>query len=167
MPWAGREREKEDEFEGHPWGKRPDAQMKMVLYRITEALQANEAAVEAAIQQGPDPSATKQAVKCIAEWSTRVQDTTTIFHATRCFMVTTQDTANHEVKKWIFATCHHPELQQAFMQLRDNGGALAAGLLLERDTAPRSKAAKTVERLAFKAGKQGKTKGKGSKRQKH
>eukprot|EP00959_Pyramimonas_sp_CCMP1952_P111084 2323833-Pyramimonas_sp.AAC.1 len=110
-----KEREKEDEFKGHPWGKRPDAQMKMVLYRITEALQANEAAVEAAIQQGPDPGATKQAVKCIAEWSTRVQDTTKIFHATRCFMVTTQDTANHEVKKWIFAICHHPELQQAFM----------------------------------------------------
>ena len=160
----GRDKGK-DEFKGHPWGKRPDALMKMVLYRVSEALQNNEEAVKAAIAQGPDPEATVKAMKTILEWGGKVQEPETIFHATRCFVITTDDAEGNEVKKWIFAVCHHSELHQSFETLRDNGGGRAAGLQLERDSAPRSQAAKKVEKLAFHEGKGAKGKANAKKRQ--
>eukprot|EP00959_Pyramimonas_sp_CCMP1952_P073533 1536799-Pyramimonas_sp.AAC.1 len=95
---AGKEaRDKEtDDYKGHPWGKRPDALMKM-------ALKGNEEALKAAIAQGPEPEATLQAVRLITEWGGEIQGRNTTFHATRCFVIATEDADGNEVKQWIFA----------------------------------------------------------------
>eukprot|EP00959_Pyramimonas_sp_CCMP1952_P473897 9502514-Pyramimonas_sp.AAC.2 len=91
------ERDKErDEFKGHPWGTRPDALMRVLIYRMSEALQANESEVTAAIARGQNPDATKKAVQAIVEWSGKVQDCSTIFHAARCFMDATEDATGKE-----------------------------------------------------------------------
>eukprot|EP00959_Pyramimonas_sp_CCMP1952_P363383 7609479-Pyramimonas_sp.AAC.1 len=114
----------------------------MVLFRVSEALKGNEEALKAAIAQGPEPEATLQAVKLIAEWGAKIQGRDAIFHATRCFVIAAEDADGNEVKKWIFAVVHRRPLRQAFEQLRGNGGGKAVGLLFERDAAPRSQAAK-------------------------
>ncbi|CAK0856294.1 unnamed protein product, partial [Prorocentrum cordatum] len=52
--------------------------------------------------------------------------------------------------KWAFGTNSLPELRDAQFLLKTSGGLRAAGVLLDFDSAPRSKAAKELENMALK-----------------
>ncbi|CAK0806005.1 unnamed protein product, partial [Prorocentrum cordatum] len=87
-------------------------------------------------------------------WSAKAQDKEDRVVATRCFKVSVanEEEGKPATIKWVFATNSHPELREALFRLRANGGLRAAGILLDFDSAPRSKAAKQLEQMVFKKG---------------
>ncbi|CAK0796757.1 unnamed protein product, partial [Prorocentrum cordatum] len=147
--------------------QRADTKLQLALEEgVGKYNQAGKEAMNAAIAQGPKPEATVLAVKTIIELGSKVQDRDAIFHATRCFVIASEDAEGNAVKKWIFAIMRHRQLHQTFETLRGNGGGRAVGLQFERDAAPRSQAATKVEKLAFREGKGAKGKRR-AKRQKN
>ncbi|CAK0906495.1 unnamed protein product [Prorocentrum cordatum] len=128
--------------------------MKIVLFRLAEAINAGQEQVERAADQGIDPPNAKQALQLIVKWGEQVSSKEYVVQATRCFYVLTKESPESEVEchRWIFAVNFHPELRQAFQTLRENGCLQALSIQLGKDAAPRSRAAQDVERLAFRSG---------------
>lgn len=69
--------------------------------------------------------------------------------ATRCFCIEVEDSKQ---SKWIFARNGMPELKQAFTTVRENGCLAAIQVTCGEDFAPRSRAAKDMEKLIFRQG---------------
>ncbi|CAK0799805.1 unnamed protein product [Prorocentrum cordatum] len=131
-----------------------------------EAIKGGKAAVEQAAEQGLDPISTKQALEQLVVWGEKASAKEAVIQATRCFFIETNESPDSDVEcvKWIFAMNSHPELKAAFDIARSNGYLKAISLQLGKDEAPLSRAAKQVERLAFRKGGGGAAAGKGRKK---
>ena len=147
-------KDKGDDYRGHPMGKKPNAFMKMVLFRLAEVMTANKDKILEASAQGPEPQDTQKAIKLLLDQGAVACEKEFKMTATRCFFIKTEDGAGKELTKWIFALNHpnHIDLKMAFNLIRNNGCLVAIGISLEADTGPRSKAAKEVQKLAFGRG---------------
>ncbi|CAK0868391.1 unnamed protein product [Prorocentrum cordatum] len=141
-------------------GKKPDALLNMVVFRISEAAATNREWLMKAIEQGPHSQAAAEAVGVLERWGQLVQNPDAILKATRCFKIRLNTEGEDQVR-WIFACNHHPDLKTALKVLRLNGGMESVAILLGHDRGPRSKVAKQIEHLAFRD--DGKTKSAGKK----
>ncbi|CAK0830163.1 unnamed protein product [Prorocentrum cordatum] len=114
-------------------------------------------------EQGLGPISTKRGLEMLATWGEKASAKEAVVQATRCFFIETKESPDSDVEcvKWIFAMNSHPELKTSFDIARSNGCLKAISLQLGKDEAPRSRAAKQVERLAFRRGGGGATAGKG------
>ncbi|CAK0795511.1 unnamed protein product [Prorocentrum cordatum] len=143
------------EYRGHPLGKKPDAYLRMLLFRLSEAVEGKLEDVRAAVAQGPQPVESKEALRLVVNLGKSLNNKEVRLKATRCFDVQTKtdvDGKTVEETKWIFAAMAHPPLMQAMYCLKENGGLQSVNIVLEDDTAPRSKDAKELEKLVFKGG---------------
>jgi len=143
------------EFRGHPHGKKQDAYLRMLLYRLSEVIESKYEEVRTAVAQGPHPEVTKEALLLVVEFGKSLNDKEVQLKSTRCFDVqikTEVDGKTVEQTKWIFAAMSNGSLMQAMYHLKMNGGLKAVNVILEDDHAPRSKAAKELEKMVFKNG---------------
>ncbi|CAK0823905.1 unnamed protein product [Prorocentrum cordatum] len=146
------------DYGGHPLGKKPDAYLRMLLFRLSESVEARYDEVKAAVAQGPHPQESASALTTLVEFGKSLKDPEVRLKATRCFDVrvtTTIDGEEVEEAKWIFAAVAHPAVMAAMYALKTNGGLKSVSLILEDDEAPRSKAAKELEKLVFRGGGNG------------
>ncbi|CAK0862435.1 unnamed protein product, partial [Prorocentrum cordatum] len=105
--------------------------------------------VRAAVAQGPQPAESKEALRLVVESGKSSNNKEAKLKATRCFDYQTKtdvDGKTVEETKWVFADMSHPPLMQAMCCMRENGGLQSVIAALEDDSAPRSKAAKELER---------------------
>ena len=150
-------------FQGHPGGKRPDALLRSLVFRLALQIQKHEKAVTQAITY---PNGTKNAdfqkalEVIVAYGSLAASAEGKTLRANRCFRLAEDDEG---MVKWVFAATAHPPLAEAFRQLRGTKVLKATGAELVEDFAPQSAAAKEVQRLAFPKGS---GKGKGKKEEK-
>ena len=117
-----RQKAKEDEatYMGHPAGKKPDAYLRMLLFRLQEQQQVLQTEIDAAVAQGPKPAETKAALSLIVAQGLAAADKEqgAKLKATRCFCIEVEDSKQ---SKWIFACNGMPELNQAFTTVWENG----------------------------------------------
>eukprot|EP00959_Pyramimonas_sp_CCMP1952_P464827 9487269-Pyramimonas_sp.AAC.1 len=113
------------EDRGRPLGKKPDAFLRMLLSRLSEAIEGKLEDVRAAVAQGPQPAESKEAMRLAVEFGKSLNSKEVQVIATRCFDVQTKtdvDGKTVEGTKWIFAAMAHPPLLQAMYCLKVNGG---------------------------------------------
>ncbi|CAK0805817.1 unnamed protein product [Prorocentrum cordatum] len=135
------------EHRGHPRGKKPDAHLRMLLFRLSEAIEGRFEDVRAAVAIGPRSAELKEALRLAVEFGKSLNDKEVKLTATRCFDVRTKTDVEGktvEETKWAFAAMSHPPLTQAMCCLKGGGGPQSANAVLEGDSAPRSKAAKEM-----------------------
>ncbi|CAK0846574.1 unnamed protein product [Prorocentrum cordatum] len=143
------------DYRGHPLGKKPDAYLRMLLFRLSEAVGDRLEEVKAAVAQGANPQKSALALMTLVEFGKSLKDPEVKLKATRCFdarVTKTIDGKEVEEAKWIFAAMSHPAATSALHVLKANGGVKSASLILEDDEAPRSKTAKELEKMIFKGG---------------
>eukprot|EP00959_Pyramimonas_sp_CCMP1952_P240418 5024381-Pyramimonas_sp.AAC.1 len=127
-----------DDFKGHPMGKKPDALLKIIVCRISEAASINREKLMKTIEQGPHPQAAAEAVGVLERWGQLAQNPDAIAKATRCFKIKLNAEGEDQVR-WIFACNYHPDLKAASNVLRLDGGMESVAILLGHDHGPRSK----------------------------
>ncbi|CAK0823847.1 unnamed protein product, partial [Prorocentrum cordatum] len=135
------------DYRGHPLGKKPDAYLRMLLFRLSEPVEARYDEVKSA-----------SALTTLVEFGTSLKDPEVRLKATRCFdvrVMTTIDGEEVEEAKWIFTAMAHPTAMAATYALKTNGGLKSVSLILEDEEAPRSKTAKELEKLVFRGGGNG------------
>ena len=142
-------------------GKKPDALLRSLVYRLGEVTAAQKDKVAEAA-----PNATKQAIimrlEALQEFGQKAGDDTVKpqLRSTRCFKVKTKSEAEGDKIRWIFAANAEPKLMDLLHELRELKALECIGLVLGYDHAPRSQAAKLVDQLMF--GGKAKSKGKGN-----
>ncbi|CAK0866780.1 unnamed protein product [Prorocentrum cordatum] len=138
-----------ENFQGHPLGKKPDALLRSVIFRLAQAYTGNVKEVEDAAKNGQAHELVQNALQVLKQWGAIAQDMDVIVRATICFKVKLTEGAEDQVR-WIWAVNHHPDLKSALTVLRTNGALKAAHVLLGHDHGQRSKVAKQIEELAFR-----------------
>ncbi|CAK0827530.1 unnamed protein product [Prorocentrum cordatum] len=157
---AKAEAEEQDEtYLGNPQGKKPDAFLRAILYHLHVALKENTELVGADMNES-DASAVKNAAEIVNAAGARAPQKNS-FQATRCFMIECKDEEKDGKVRWILAADRHRQVVEAIRALKPaKKWQEKIGLVIDDDYAPRSKCAKKVEELAFKA----KPKAKGKKK---
>eukprot|EP00959_Pyramimonas_sp_CCMP1952_P397987 8338863-Pyramimonas_sp.AAC.1 len=127
------------DYRGHPLGKKPDAYLRMLLFRLSEAVGARLEEVKAAVAQGTNPQESASALTTLVEFGGGLKDSEVKLKATRCFdakVTSTIDGEEVEEAKWIFAAMAHPTVTAALYVLKANGRLKSVSLILEDDEAP-------------------------------
>ncbi|CAK0818786.1 unnamed protein product [Prorocentrum cordatum] len=127
------------DYRGHPLGKKPDAYLRMLLFRLSEAVEDRLEEVKAAVAQGANQQESAVALMTLVEFGKSLKDPEVKLKATRCFDVrvtTTIDGKEVEEAKWIYAAMSHPAVMAALYVLKASGGLKSASLILEDDEAP-------------------------------
>ncbi|CAK0879420.1 unnamed protein product [Prorocentrum cordatum] len=135
---TGKSAREGDNFKGHPLGKKPDALLRSVIFRMAEAYENSSQPVQEAVKNGTNPEKALGALEVLQRRGSIAKDTEIMARATRCFKVKLAE-GDVEQVRWIWAVNYHPELKLALSTLRDNGGLKAAGILLGHDYGQRSK----------------------------
>ncbi|CAK0843448.1 unnamed protein product [Prorocentrum cordatum] len=135
---TGKSAREGDNFKGHPLGKKPDALLRSVIFRMAEAYENSSQPVQEAVKNGTNPEKALGALEVLQRWGSIAKDTEIMARATRCFKVKLAE-GDVEQVRWIWAVNYHPELKLALSTLRDKGGLKAAGILLGHDYGQRSK----------------------------
>ena len=139
MPLKGRmlemlQRTREKQYQGHPQGKRPDALLLLLLWRVAQPIR--DEVVKTAPHPGKQVLLNLRAVGKAAKTSTDVR-------ATRCFVVPADDNR----VKWTWAAESQPELRELGRASRATRVLTAFSIAPEEDTVPTSKQAKRVSKL--------------------
>ena len=142
-------------YAGHPWGKKPNALFRALLFRFYSVLQDAFAAYQDSSQ---DVVQAWQIIKQAAQLA-HAGDSSVM--STRCFKVALKEGADAGSTKWIFASSRMPHVIAAFRVLQQGKIFESAGVCIENDTAPRSNTSKKIHALMFGSGKGGKSAGKG------
>ncbi|CAK0838736.1 unnamed protein product [Prorocentrum cordatum] len=113
------------EHRGHPHGKKPDAYLRILLFRLSEAIEGRIEDVLAAVAQGPHPAESKEALRLAVEFGKSLNDKEAKLKATRCFDVQTKtdvDGKTVEETKWSKAA---KELERTVFKGGGGGGTKA------------------------------------------
>ena len=124
-----------DQYAGHTQWKRPDALLRGVLYRLAGNVRENQQVVEQRLQ-------TEETVAAQAAQNRDLK-------ALRCFRVKSKDEAGQDIVRWIFAPSRQRQLTEDLWTLREAKTLEPLQVHLLEDFAPRTKAAKQVQQLAF------------------
>ena len=103
-----------------------------------------------AADQGDLAAEATAALEVVLRSGRQVQDKEKHFTSTRCFRVKATE-GGQECTRWVFACNRHRDLKVALTTLCINGCLKACAINIGYDFAPRAKAAREVERLAFKS----------------
>ena len=120
-----------DQYVGHTQGKRPDALFRGVLYRLAENVRENQQVIEQRLQTEEMVAAALKRVLKVGEQAAQNRD----LKALRCFRVKSKDETEQDIVRWIFAPSRQRQQTEDLWTLRE--------------VAPRTKAAKQVQQLAF------------------
>ena len=129
-----------DTYMGHPAGKKPDAMLRMLIFRLAEAIGHKKTELEAATATDAPCRAALELVATVGAQGANMK-----LQATRCFWL-----SRDNVVKWIFACNAELELKGAFHILRAKRVLEVVGVELMHDFAPRSKAAREIEEQVFR-----------------
>ena len=135
----------EDQYAGHTQGKRPDALFRGVLCRLAENVRENQQVVEQRLQTEETVAAALRRVLKVGEQAAQNRD----LKALRCFRVKSKDEAGQDIVRWIFARSRQRQLTEDLWTLREAKRLEPLQVHLLEDFAPRTKAAKQVQELAF------------------
>ena len=129
-----------DQYAGHTQGKRPDA-----LFRLAENVPENQQVVEQRLQTEETVAAALGRVLKVREQAAQNRD----LKALRCFRVKSKDEDGQDIVRWIFAPSRQRQLTEDLWTLRQAKTLEPLQVHLLEDFAPRTKAAKKVQQLAF------------------
>ena len=154
-------------FEGNPNGKKPDALLRLLLWRVAEAITDDVVTkAQTAVQQDPaQEAAAKRALEVLQRVRQMglVQKDNKALRATRCFTVASQDKG---VVKWIWSAQAVPELVAMGRELHETKALRLVGIEVMEDEAPQARAAKDVRGMLDSLASGSRGKGKGSGKQK-
>ena len=125
---------KGEQYQGHPQGKRPDASLRLLLWRVAQLI------TDEAVKTAPDPG--KQVLLNLRAVGNEAKTSTDV-RAPRCVVVPADD--NHVT--WIWAAESKPELRELGPVLRAGAVLAQFGIATDEDTVPTSKQAKLVSTL--------------------
>ena len=134
-----------DQYAGHTQGKRPDALFRGVLYRLAENVRENQQVVDQRLQTEEMVAAALKRVLKVEEQAAQNRD----LKALRCFRVKSKDEAGQDIVRWIFAPSRQRQPTEDLWTLREARTLEPLQVHLLEEFAPRTKAAKQVQQLAF------------------
>ena len=134
-----------EKYAGRTQGKRPDALFRGVLHRLAENVRENQQVVEQRLQTEESVAAALKRVLKMGEQAAQNRD----LKALRCFRVKSKDEARQDIVRWIFAPSRQRQLTEDLWTLREAKTLEPLQVYLLKDFAPRTKAAKQVQQLAF------------------
>ena len=143
--WENGESQPGDQNVGHTQGKRPDALFRGVLYKLAENVRENQQVIEQRLQTEEIVAAALKRVLKVGEQAAQNRD----LKALRCFRVKSKDEAVQDIVRWIFAPSRQRQLTEDLWTLREAKTLEPPQVHLLEDVAPRTKAAKQVQQLAF------------------
>lgn len=136
------------EYKGNPNGKKPDALLRMLLWKVAEEITEDVVAkARTAVQADPtqEAAATRalEVLQRVRQLGLAQKDNLAL-RATRCFSVVPAGDAT--VVKWIWAAQGVPELTAMARELRETKALRLVDIEVEEDEAPQSRAAKEVQK---------------------
>ena len=145
-------KEQGENYKGHPNGKKPDAMLASLLYRMHQAILTkvggdSTTALERFVENSTHLEKNQKAValQTLQVMAARANQPGAV-RATRCFVVQSK---KDETTKWITAANGDPELSMVFRVCTQINPLKNIGVESQTDHAPQSQAARDVGALAF------------------
>ena len=144
-----------EDYKDHPNGKKPDAMLASLMYRMHQSILTNvggdsTSALECFVENSTQLEKNQKAValQTLQMVAARANQPGAV-RATRCFVVQSK---KDETTKWIAAANGDPELSMALRVCKQVNPLKNIGVERQTDHAPQSQAARDVGALSFGQG---------------